>query len=159
MVVDDECDTREVLRDILADDGIRVLLASNGRECLRKAGLDVSAILLDVMMPSVDGVTVCRCLRDNPCTRDIPVIFLTACQGEQLEAAAGEAGAFDFLLKPVRAGELRAKVQAAVRLDRLLDPVSRRAAYERLVAEGRRAQEQEEAQLDERMDRASLMEE
>jgi CheY-like chemotaxis protein len=158
LIVDDESANREILRDLLRDEGYEIVLACDGIEGLRKATLGISVILLDIAMPSLDGISVCRYLKANPETAHLPVLFLSACPEKEIHEAALKAGAYDFLHKPVRVSELRAKVNAARQVDPRLTPEIRRACYQQFVREGLALHQREEAGLDEKMDHASLME-
>jgi len=158
LVVDDERNNREILRDILQDEGYKVVLAEDGRDGLRKSTLGVSVILMDVIMPQMDGLTTCRRLSANADTRDIPVLFLSACPEEQILQAAYKAGAYDFLHKPVRASELRAKLDAATQLESHWTPQERRSRYQQLVRRAATQQAVEEANANSVLDQAVLSE-
>jgi two-component system alkaline phosphatase synthesis response regulator PhoP len=158
LIVDDEAENREILRDLLKDDGYEIVLAADGREGLRKATFGVNVILLDVSMPDLDGITVCRELKSHPETAGIPVLFLSACPEQEVQEAALKSGAYDFLHKPIHASELRIKVSAARQVDQHLAPGIRRACYEQLVREESAKHKDEEAMLDRQMDMACLQE-
>jgi two-component system response regulator MprA len=114
LVVDDEPAVREVLARILEVEGFEVALASDGRAAVRsQASAPADAVLLDVLMPGLDGLEVCRRLRD---TGDrTPVLMLTA-RDEVGDRVAGlEAGADDYLAKPFALPELLARVRALLR--------------------------------------------
>jgi putative two-component system response regulator len=111
LVVDDFRTNIEFLRDFLEVD-YRVLSANNGQEAIAAATEErPDIILLDVMMPGLDGYEVCRRLKADPRTRNIPIIFVTALGEEKDEASAFEAGGADFLTKPVK----RVVVQKRIR--------------------------------------------
>jgi CheY-like chemotaxis protein len=158
LVVDDELNNREILRDLLEDEGFKVLLAENGRDGLRKSTMGVGAILMDVIMPQMDGLTTCRQLNANEATRNIPVLFLSACPEDQIQQAALRAGAYDFLHKPVRASELRAKLGAATQIDLTWSFEQRRARYQELVRLAATEQATEEAAANSLLDQACLTE-
>jgi adenylate cyclase len=158
LVVDDERNNREILRDLLEDEGFKVLLAEDGRDGLRKSTMGVGAILMDVIMPQMDGLTTCRQLNANEATRHIPVLFLSACPEEQILQAAFRAGAYDFLHKPVRASELRAKLGAATQIDLTWSFEQRRARYQELVKRATSEQAGEEAAANALLDQACLTE-
>lgn len=158
LVVDDERNNREILRDLLEDEGFKVLLAENGRDGLRKSTLGVGVILMDVIMPQMDGLTTCRQLTANESTRNIPVLFLSACPEDQIQQAAIKAGAYDFLHKPVRASELRAKLGAATQLDPTWSFEERRVRYQELVRHAASVQADEEAAANSLLDQACLSE-
>jgi CheY-like chemotaxis protein len=102
LLVEDDVDIQKVVRMSLKLRGVKdILVAQDGEECLAVVeGLKPDVILLDVMMPKMDGYETCRRLKANPETRDIPVIFLTA-KTQQFEIKRGfEEGGCGYLLKP-----------------------------------------------------------
>ena len=127
LAVDDTPENLDVVRGILAED-YQIKVAVNGRIALKIAQAQApDLILLDIMMPEIDGYEVCRQLKDNPRTRDIPVIFLTA-KGETADEAEGFAlGAADYILKPVNPTLLKARVNTHLTLKRNMDELQ--AAY------------------------------
>jgi two-component system response regulator MprA len=114
LVVDDEPAVREVLERILRVEGFEVALAADGREAVRsQAAAPADAVLLDVLMPGLDGLEVCRRMRD---TGDrTPVLMLTAREGVGDRVAGLEAGADDYLPKPFALEELLARLRAPQR--------------------------------------------
>ena len=116
LAVDDTPENLDVVKGILADD-YHVKAAVNGQIALKIAQSQApDLILLDIMMPEIDGYEVCRQLKENPITRDIPVIFLTA-KGETADEAEGFAlGAADYILKPVNPPLLKARVSTHLSL-------------------------------------------
>jgi two-component system response regulator MprA len=114
LVVDDEPAVREVLARILEVEGFEVALVGDGRAAVRaQAGAPADAVLLDVLMPGLDGLEVCRRLRD---TGDrTPVLMLTARDGVGDRVAGLEAGADDYLPKPFALEELLARLRALLR--------------------------------------------
>ncbi len=115
LVVDDEPLVRQMLRDILQMAEYTVVEASDGSEGLRKAEtLRPDAILLDLIMPGLDGYATCQELKGNPVTRAIPVIFVTASEDFNLNRLAYAAGAVACLTKPFRREALIAIIDAAI---------------------------------------------
>ncbi len=116
LVVDDEEDVLELIRYNLERAGYRVSCAASGEEALalaRRTGPDV--ILLDLMLPGVDGLDVCRQLRADAATRDIPVVMVSA-RGEEADVVAGlELGADDYVTKPFSPRVLLSRVKAVLR--------------------------------------------
>lgn len=114
LVVDDEASIRELLSFNLKKNGYSVETAADGREALAKAaGMDL--VLLDIMLPEVDGLEVCRRLKANPQTSGIPIIMLTA-KAEEIDRVLGlELGADDYVVKPFSMRELLARVKAVLR--------------------------------------------
>jgi CheY-like chemotaxis protein/tRNA A-37 threonylcarbamoyl transferase component Bud32 len=122
LVVDDVEDNREVLRRRLAREGYNVECASNGREALsRIAAAPFDLVLLDVLMPEVDGYAVLEQLKSNPETRDIPVIMISALDDMPSVVRCIERGAEDFLPKPFDAVLLRARISACLEKKLLRD--------------------------------------
>jgi two-component system alkaline phosphatase synthesis response regulator PhoP len=116
LIVDDEKDILELLKYNLEKEGYRVLTAHNGKEALRLVKQRPDLVVLDVMMPEPDGWEVCRSIRKNPSTASIPVIFLTAKDGEIDEVVGLELGADDFIRKPVKIRTLLARIKRALRV-------------------------------------------
>lgn len=114
LVVDDEASIRELLTFNLQKNGYEVTAAADGREALAKAaGMDL--VLLDIMLPEVDGLEVCRRLKADPQTSGIPIIMLTA-KTEEIDRVLGlELGADDYVVKPFSMRELLARVKAVLR--------------------------------------------
>ncbi len=115
LVVDDERDIVDLLRYNLAREGYEVLTAFNGKEALEKAASKPDLILLDVMMPVLDGVEACKRLKSDPATASVPVVFLTARSGEADEVLGLELGADDYIQKPISPRRLVARVRALFR--------------------------------------------
>lgn len=116
LVVDDEDDLRKVLEFNLLNAGFRVLSAANGAEAIRVAELELpDLVLLDVMLPDIQGTQVCQSLKTNPDTRGIPVVMLTA-RGEEIDRVVGfELGVDDYIVKPFSVRELILRVRAILK--------------------------------------------
>jgi putative two-component system response regulator len=124
LVVDDEPGNREVLTRVLRKRDYDVQAVADGEAAL--ALLDAAdhlpdLVLLDVMLPGIDGFTVCRTLKANPLTRLVPVVLLTGLDAKQHKIAGINAGADDFLTKPVQLEELAARAASLVKLKRYTD--------------------------------------
>ena len=139
LVVDDEPINIQLLQRKLEWDGIRVLTAENGTDCLEVSKAErPDLILLDVMMPGMDGFAVCQKLREDKRTEAIPVIFVTAHNSKKGKLKGLEAGAVDYITKPIDLDETIARVrtqlnflainQANVELTRRLGESRRSAA-------------------------------
>lgn len=116
LIVDDEPANLAILRQILKDEH-RLMLARSGVEALELANkYHPSLILLDIQMPEMDGYTVCRALKANPATEDIPVIFITTLSELDNEEAGFGAGCVDYLIKPVYPKIVRARVRTHLSL-------------------------------------------
>ena len=122
LLVDDEPTNLQVLRQVLQAD-YRLLFATDGERAVQLVHEQrPDLILLDIMMPRMDGYAVCRALKANPETAGIPVIFITALSDSQDETAGFDAGAVDYITKPVSPPVVRARVRthlSLVRLDEL----------------------------------------
>ena len=116
LVVDDEKDIVEMLSYNLKKEGYHVVTAANGREALTQAKQQhADLILLDVMMPELDGLQVMKELKRDKTTEFIPVLFLTAKGSETDEIVGLELGAEDYIVKPISMGKLLARVRTVFR--------------------------------------------
>ena len=122
LIVDDEPFNVDYLEQELEDLGYATVSASNGQEALAKVAAESpDLILLDVMMPIMDGFAVCRMLKGNDETRLIPIVIMTALDGIEDRIRGIEAGADDFLTKPVNQRELMARIQTTLTLKHTVD--------------------------------------
>jgi len=128
LVVDDEFEIRDLLSEFLTEEEYEVILASNGEEAIELAQTEnPQIILLDVLMPGIDGIETCRRLKAAEKTRFIPVIMATALWDTTAEAI--EAGAEDFVTKPFRLEELSFRVKSILRVRYLTDELERAVIY------------------------------
>jgi CheY-like chemotaxis protein len=128
LVVDDIVDNVKLLTKLLTGNGYSVLQAYSGSEALsvlQKEQPDL--ILLDVMMPEMSGYEVCRKVRENPATTLLPVVMVTALDATQERIKGIQAGADDFITKPINLHELLARVQSLLRIKVLHDKVKAQA--------------------------------
>ena len=124
LVVEDDPDQLEVTRLSLKSAGFAIGTAANGVEALKKVRtVAPDLILLDVMMPGMDGFAVCETLREDPATASIPVLMLTGLCSHISQLVAFDAGATDYLVKPFVPEELVSKVE------KLLHRAQRLQAY------------------------------
>lgn len=122
LIVDDDAASRETLADLLFVDEHRVAMAADGHELFEFLEIQTpDVILLDVMMPNINGFEVCKLLKESPRWNHIPVILVTALNDFQFMLTGLESGADEFLTKPVSGPELRARVRNMVRLKRQYD--------------------------------------
>ena len=129
LIVDDLTSGRETLGKALEEDGYHLLFAVNGNQALEiAANTQPDLILLDVMMPQMDGYEVCSRIRENPQLSSIPIILITVLDDPESRLQGIEAGADDFISKPISRVELRARVRTITKLNR----------YRHLLAEHRR---------------------
>ena len=153
LIAGDVPDNIRALSGMLAGEGIQISTATSGQRALKIAELyPPDLVLLDVMMPDMDGYEVCKAMKSDPLLRGIPVIFITALADEESEIRALELGAVDYISKPFKESivklriktHLELKLQREVlenlsRLDGLTGIANRRAFDERLDLEWRRA--------------------
>jgi DNA-binding response OmpR family regulator len=116
LLVEDERDIAELVRYHVEKAGMRYVHAGDGGSALRLARGDrPDIVVLDLMLPGLDGLEVCRQLRRDPATRDLPIIMLTA-RGEEVDRVVGlELGADDYVVKPFSPRELVARIRAVLR--------------------------------------------
>jgi len=126
MLVDDDPDIVEMLGGLLEEEKYEVLYAYGGEECLEKLFSeeeDVDLLVLDLMLPDIDGYEVCRRLRQDPRFTSLSIIMLTA-RRDTVEKIAGlKVGADDYLTKPFDAHELLARIRAQLRIKKLQEKV------------------------------------
>ncbi len=134
LVIDDSIDVHRLLRARLRHEDVDLIGATGGEE-----GIDAAAehqpalILLDISMPDLDGFEVLRRLKNNPSTRNIPVIVLSGLQSPQDKVTAFDLGAVDYMTKPFDLMELRVRVRSALRMHRLLQLLTHRAQIDGLT--------------------------
>ena len=130
LIIDDEPIARAGLEALLAGEGYRLEFATNGEEGLTMAAeLVPDVILLDIMMPDMDGYEVCRRLKADPVTAELPVIFLTVrSDGEDEQKGVG-VGCVDYISKPVSPPILLARVKTHIMLKSARDFLKDQAAY------------------------------
>lgn len=137
LVVDDVPTNLKLLADLLTVKGYAVVTAGGGGEALAKVSAEhPDLVLLDVMMPDMNGYEVCRAIRANPATAILPVVMVTALDASEERVKGLEAGADDFLTKPVNHVELMARVRSLLRVKTLYDQLAElNASLEKRVAE------------------------
>ena len=127
LAVDDQATNLRLLDAVLAPRGYQVVRASSGLEALAILETDeIDLVLLDILMPEMDGYEVCRRIRATPRTEFLPVVMITASGGQQ-RLAALESGADDFITKPFDQSELLARVSSLARIKRFHDTIRRQA--------------------------------
>ena len=118
LIIDDELDIRDLLSYNLAKKGYEVNVASSAKEALKLLKDNFSLLVLDVMMPNMDGYQLCKYIRtSNLPNKNIPIIFLTAKDTEMDEVFGFEIGADDFITKPISMYKLLARINALIRRD------------------------------------------
>jgi CheY-like chemotaxis protein len=120
MLVDDSLDLLEVFSSALRKIGkFTVICASNGEEAFEQANsLQLDCMVIDVMMPKLDGIQLIKALRDNPKTRDVPLIILTALTGDNERLIGLASGADNYLIKPVTPMVLIEAIRKAIALSK-----------------------------------------
>ena len=127
LVVDDLEKNLQLLGELLSDQHYEVMLASSGASALERVqARKPDLILLDIMMPEMDGIETCRRLQQDPATQDIPIIFLTATNDSEMAVRGLSEGAVDYITKPFSASELLARVDTHVALKQSRDETRRR---------------------------------
>jgi class 3 adenylate cyclase len=147
LAVDDQPQNLRLLDAILTPRGYRIVTATSGKDAIALLADELpDLLLLDIVMPEMDGYQLCRLIRDNPGTAYLPVVMLTA-SGEQEKVRAIEAGADDFISKPLDQGELLARVRSLIRIKRYHDTIERQAAE--LASWNKALEQRVEAQVEE----------
>lgn len=119
LIVDDDASNRDTLASILEPEGYELTLVENGPQALEQArALRPDVILLDIMMPGMDGFEVCRTIRNEKYLAEIPILFLTALDDQQSMLSGLASGADDFITKPFNRHELRTRLRTITSLDR-----------------------------------------
>jgi light-regulated signal transduction histidine kinase (bacteriophytochrome) len=121
LLVDDNLDNIELLKIILEEDGYEIVFASNGEQALEMTSkLNPKLILLDIMMPGIDGFETCQKLKENKTTREIPVIFLSAKNMPEDIVKGFEVGGLDYITKPFNIYEVRRRVKTHLQTQNLI---------------------------------------
>lgn len=132
LIVDDTETNIDILLELL--DGYDVAVATDGALALEiVASEEIDLILLDIMMPNMDGYEVCRRLKENAATNDIPVIFITAKTDEKSIEKAYEVGGIDYITKPFKPKELLARVKTQLSMQTLLSHLQYLASYDSMT--------------------------
>ncbi|MBU1249410.1 MAG: response regulator, partial [Proteobacteria bacterium] len=118
LIVDDENINRKVLGTLLDSMGYAYLEADSGAMGLSLLGPKVDLVLLDIMMPEMDGFETCRRLKEDAATRDIPVIFLSALNDTESKVKAFSMGGVDYVTKPFQFSEVKTRVETHISLRR-----------------------------------------
>ncbi len=122
MLVDDDPDVLSLLENLLTDEGVELIKVSNATEVgLKAAQLSPDLILLDFLMPEIDGFEVCKALRDNELTRSTPIMAVTCLTKEDDIERIFACGADEYLAKPFRPEDLLSKVRELIGRERAVD--------------------------------------
>lgn len=115
MVVDDEPDVAESVKLILEKGGYTAVVTHSGKECIEKLNMEsVDLVLLDIMMPKMDGWDVCAKIKQNKKTKDLPIIFLTA-KTDQVSMGLGRLASRDYIEKPFEPKDLIKRITAVIK--------------------------------------------
>ena len=154
LVVDDQPKNVKLLAEVLTGKGYAVVTARSGAEALARVGADrPDLVLLDVMMPGMNGYEVCRAIREDPATGVLPVVLVTALDPLQERIRGIEAGADDFLTKPINQPELLARVKSLLRINDFYRTVQAQAAELASLNAGLEARVQQQVVQLERLSR------
>lgn len=139
MIVDDEAPIREYEASLLSEFGHEVLTASEGYEALKLAReKQPDLVLLDIMMPEMSGIEVCRQLREDPRTRDIRILVVSGVDTRKTLEESLDAGADDFITKPIDRLELMVRVRSMLRVRDIPDQEERLGTYKEHIRKMRR---------------------
>jgi putative two-component system response regulator len=134
LIVDDEAPNRELLEELVTSFGYESETAADGLEALAKLKLDIDLVLMDVMMPGMDGFEVVRRIRRDSDCSDIPIIMVTALTSKEDRLRAVESGANDFISKPIDMTEVRVRTASLLKVKEAQDVIKRhRAELEKTV--------------------------
>ena len=134
LIIDDDIGTQETLRALLASEERRLEFVANPTKALAVAtGLQPDLILLDVLMPGLDGFEVCRRIRATPVLAEVPILLLTVLDDRDSRLAGIAAGADDFVSKPFDRAELTMRVQSILRLNRYRRLLEERTKVDQLT--------------------------
>lgn len=134
LLVDDEAVNCKLIGSYLRSSGHDVEVASDGIEAMAKLRLGFDLVLLDIVMPHMDGYQVARAIRDSDDSADVPIIMITSHDGREERLLAVKAGANDFIAKPVDKTELRVRVESQLRFKEARDAIkAQRSALEKTV--------------------------
>lgn len=128
LVADDEEEVRDIMKDILTKEGYNVVVAKDGQEALGLTKTNnPDLIILDYMMPGLDGVQTCQSLKKDNQTKSIPVIMVTAYPGEKESGLS--AGAIDFVTKPIEKVALLVRIRSALKVRHISNELQKIIAY------------------------------
>ena len=136
LVVDDEEEMRNFLKDVLVSQGFAVHVVASGQEAINQMPtLKPDLVLLDLMMTAVDGVAVCKALRTNQKTESIPILGVTGSLSNQQIEESMTKGADDFISKPIDVQDMLIRIRALLKWKDIADPIERLSRYVETVRE------------------------
>ena len=125
LIVDDNDNIREVLQAMLESLGYKTETASDGFEALAKLVFDIDLILCDIIMPGMDGFEVVQAIRSQEDYKDIPIIMVTGLSSREDRIRAVEAGANDFIAKPIDLTEIKVRIRSLLKMTKAQDDLKR----------------------------------
>ncbi len=130
LIIDDDPGIRDTLEALLFKEGYKLIFAANGKQGIEKAAEHMpDAILLDVMMPGMDGIEVCKRIRADDSLAEVPIIMLTGLDDNESKLSGIKSGADDYISKPYNKDELRAKIRTIIRLNRFRNLLAEKEKY------------------------------
>ena len=135
LIADDELINVHYLEELLSLQGYEVLTAANGFECLDilKKEQNIDLILLDIMMPEMDGYEVCKAIKAQKRLSNIPVIFLTALEDDSAQVKALKGGGSDYITKPIKREVLEARIHNHLKLKRINDELEKSRKFDKML--------------------------
>ncbi|MDJ0903108.1 MAG: response regulator, partial [Xenococcus sp. MO_188.B8] len=144
LIVDDNTSNLAVIVDYLEESGLNILVSQDGDSSLKRAKYaKPSIILLDVLMPGIDGYETCRRLKNDPETKDIPVIFMTALSSTKDKVKGFEVGAVDYVTKPIQPEEVFARIKLHLELTYMTQTLARQNTILQVEIQQRKSIEKE----------------
>lgn len=130
LIVDDNPTNIKILYDLLKEYGFRILVAKDGQSAIEKLEVaNPDLVLLDIMMPGIDGFTTCQIIKSNPKYQDLPIIFMTALSENENKVKGLLLGAVDYITKPFQPDELLARVNLHLKLYHLTKELAEKNAH------------------------------
>ena len=140
LVVDDEEGMRDFLKEILVSEGFSVHTCSDGRQAIEKAvTLKPDLVLLDLILPGLDGIAVCQAFRANEKTQKIPILVVTGSPSNKQIEDSMTGGGDDFITKPIDVPDMLIRIRALLECRDILDPMERLSTYAERVRERNQA--------------------
>jgi len=130
LIVDDNPTNIKLLYELLKDQGFRILVAKDGQSAIEKLEVaNPDLVLLDVMMPGIDGFTTCQIIKSKPEYKDLPIIFMTALSENENKVKGLSLGAVDYITKPFQPDELLARINLHLKLSHLTKELAEKNAH------------------------------
>jgi diguanylate cyclase (GGDEF)-like protein len=134
LIVDDNPHNLQVIANIVKENGLKVAIAQNGRQALDFLQTKLpDLVLMDIMMPDMDGLEACRCIKYNERSKDIPVIFITALSDTEDVIRAFDAGGSDYITKPFMKEEVQARIKVHLALKKAMEKMKHMAVTDEMT--------------------------